>query len=288
MIRALFLTILLSSLLAVLASCKKPENERSAVDVKRLSTDVHVEIAQHSLILPYIALENYAYRHQSFSLDRKGDREHALSAADKLLRDAADPKHPLAFDSLSVVVRTYGWNDFATSQRQVCPLLTREWARSVCDNPWAAIQQALPVNRFRLVDLRLLLIDDPRRPGQCFNNGKPHKPLPQSPGEAVMVCEASVYGGNKKRFHAAVVRIDGDLGALWTVWQNGKNDETAEAMTEREGKAIVAFVQNALGESEDFLALHSTLCLLRRPGSVDSPKGADCGRVALPSLSRNQ
>ena len=287
MIRALLLTILLSSLLVVLASCEKPENVRSAVDVKRLSTDVHVEIAQHSLILPFIALEDYAYRHQSFSLDRKGDREHALSAADKLLRDAADSKHPLAFDSLSVVVRTYGWNDFDTTQIRVCPLLTREWARSVCDNPWAAIQQALPGDRFRLVDLRRLQIDDPRRPGQCFNNGKPRRPLPQGPGEAVMVCEASDYEGNKKRFHSAVVRIDGDLGALWTVWQNGKNDETAEAMAEREGKAIVAFVQNSLGKSEDFPVLHSTLCRLRRPGSIDSPKGADCGRAALPSLSRN-
>lgn len=285
MIRVLLLTILLSSLLAVLASCEKPENERSAVDVKRLSTDVHVEIAQHSMILPFIALEDYAYRHQSFSLDRKGDREHALTAANELLRDAADPKHPLTFDSLSVVVRTYGWNDFDWRQIQMCPLLTREWARSVCDNPWAAIQQALPGDRFRLVDLRRLLIDDPRRPGQCFNNGKPHKPLPQSPGEAVMVCEASDFEGNKKRFHTAVVRIDGDLGALWTVWQN---EETAEAKTEREGKAIVAFVQNALGEREDFPALHSTMCRLRRPGSIDSPKGADCERAALPSLSRNQ
>ncbi len=103
-----------------------------------------------------------------------------------------------------------------------------------------------------------------------------------------MVCESSDYEGNKNRYHSAVVRIDGDLGALWAVGQNEKIDETAEAMTEREGKAIVAFVQNALGASEDFPALYSTLCRLRRPGSIDSPKGADCGRAAPPSLSRNQ
>lgn len=285
MIRAFLLTILLPSLMTVLASCEKPEEKRSAVDVKRLSTDVHVAIAQHNLVLPFIALEDYAYVHQSFSLNRVGEMEHALSAASKLLRDAADPKHPLAFDSLTVVVRTYGWNDFDTSQRRVCPRLTREWARSVCDNPWAAIQQALPGDRFRLVDLSRLQIDDPHRPGQCFDNGKQHQPLPQRPGESVMVCEASNFEGNKKRFHTAVVRIDGDLGALWTVWQN---DETAEAKTEREGKAIVAFVQNAFEESEDFPALHAIMCSLRRPGSLDSPKGGDCGRAVLPSLSRNQ
>lgn len=281
MIRA----FLLSSLLAVLTSCEKPESERTAVDVKRLSTDVHVEIAKHSLVLPFIALEDYAYRHQSFSFDHAGDSGHALGAANKLLSDAADPNHPLPFDSLTVVVQTYGSTEFVSSLNMVCPLLTRKWARSVCDNPWAAIQQALPGDRFRLVDLRRLQIDDPRRPGQCFDNGKPRRPLPQHPGEAMMVCEASNFEGNKKRFHTAVVRIDGDLGALWTVWQN---EETAEAKTEREGKAIVSFVQNALGKSEDFLALLSTMCSLRRPGSIDSPKGADCERADLPSLSHNQ
>lgn len=275
----------------IFASCGEDERteERSAVDVKRLSTDVHVAIAQHNLVLPFIALEDYAYQHQSFSLNRKGDREHALSEADKLLSDTADFKHPLAFDSLSIVVRTYGWNDSDMHQIQMCPLLTREWARSVCDNPWAAIQQALPGDRFRLVDLRRLQIDDPHRLGQCVNNGKPRRTLPQSPGEAVMVCEASDYDGNKNRFHSAVVRIDGNLGALWTVWQYGKNDETAEAMTEREGKAIVAFVQNALGESEDFPALHATMCRLRRPGSNEGidPRSPGCASAVLPGPSRS-
>jgi hypothetical protein len=265
---------------SVLASCGK--SERSAVDVKKLSTDVHVVIAQHSLVLPFIALEDYAYRKQSFSLDRKGDSERAQGAANTLVRDGADPEHPLAFDSLSIAVRTYGWNDFDTSQIRLCPLLTREWARSVCDNPWAAIQQALPGDRFRLVDLRHLQIDDPRGPAQCIDNGKPRRPLPQIPREAVMVCEKLVYGGDPDEFHNAVIRIDGDLGALWTVWRNGQNGETAEAMTKRQGKAIFAFVQYALGKSEDFPALHATMCRLRRPGSVDSPHGADCANEAAP------
>lgn len=274
-----------------LASCGEDERieERRAVDMKRLSTDVHVAIAQHNLVLPFIALEDYAYQHQSFSLNRKGDREHDLSAADKLLRDAADFKHPLEFDSLSVVVHTYGWNDSDMHQIQICPLLTREWARSVCDNPWAAIQQALPADRFRLVDLRRLQIDDPHRLGQCVNNGKPRRPLPQRPGEAVMVCESSAYEGNKNRNHSAVVRIDGDLGALWAVGQNEQIDETAEAMTERQGKAITAFVQYALGKREDFPALHATMCRHRRPGSNDgiAPRSPGCASAVLPGPSRS-
>lgn len=259
---------------SVLASCG--DEERVTANNKRLAADIHVTIGDHVLVLPFIALEHYAYRAQSFSFDRKGDAERARNAANELLRDAADPRQPLAFDGLSVVVQAYGWNDFDMRQIQMCPLLAREWARSVCDNPWAAIRQALPYNRFRLVDLRRLQIADSRGPAHCVDTVGERRPSPRNPGEAVMVCEALVYGGDDDEFHHAVVRIDGHLGALWTVWRHGQNGETAEAMTEREGQAIVAFVQYALGAREDFPALHAVMCRLRRPGSVDGPGGADC------------
>lgn len=286
MIRAFLLFVFLSSLSAVLASCGKEEH--SAPNVGLLSTDIHVSIAQHPLVLPFIALDDYAYRKQSFSLNRKGDSEHALAALNQFLHDSADPKIPLVLDGVSVVVRTYGWNDADMRQRQMCPMLTREWAKSVCDNPWAAIQQALPSGRFRLVDMSRLQVGDPRGHANCRDDDQPHKPLPQKAGEAAIVCTAMVYGGRDDQYHHAVVRIDGNLGALWTVWRYGQNGETAEAMTQREGKAIVAFVQYSLGKSEDFRKLHPAMCQLRRPGSVDGPKGANCGRAAPTSFSPNQ
>jgi hypothetical protein len=58
-------------------------------------------------------------------------------------------------------------------------------------------------------------------------------------------------------------------------------------MTEREGKAIVAFVRYGLGSSENFQILHDTVCGLRRPGSRDSPKGPDCPDIAVPMPTRN-
>lgn len=258
----------------ILASCDG--EQRAAANAQRLATDVHVTIADHALVLPFTALERYAYRGQSFSLDREGDAERARNAANEVLRDGDDPAHPLPFDELSVVVRTYGWNDSDMRQRQMCALLRREWARSVCDNPWAAIQQALPANRFRLMDLRQLKIGDPRGLAQCVDTVEQRRPLPQEPGEATMVCAARVYGGDQDEFHHAVVRIDGELGALWTVWRYGQYGESAEAMTQREGQAIVAFVQHALGKREDFATLHRLMCGLRRPGSIDAPDGADC------------
>lgn len=280
MIRALLLSIFS----AVLVSCG--ETDHSTVDLKLLSTDIHVSVAQHALVLPFIALDDYAYRKQSFSLDKKGDSERVLDALNQFLHDSADPQKPVVLDGVSVVMRTYGWNDSDMRQVKVCSLLAREWARSACDNPWAAIQLALPRGGFRLVDLRRFQIGDPRGSANCRDDGKPRRLLPQVPSEALMVCEAQVYGGDDDKFHRAVVRIDGDLGALWTVWRHGKNGETAEAMTEREGKAIVAFVQYALGKREDYPKLHAAMCGLRRPGSVGGPNGVDCGS-ALPALSRN-
>lgn len=277
--------LLLFTLLATLASCG--QDGRSKIDVKLLSTDVHVSVAQHPLVLPFIALEDYAYRKQSFSLDRKNDSKRALDALDIFLRDSADPNKPLELDGLTVVVRTYGWNDADMRQRQVCPLLTREWARSVCDNPWAAIQQALPANRFRLVDLRRLQLGDPQSPGRCRENGEARRPFPQSPGTTVMVCEAMVWGGADGEYYLAAVRIDGDLGALWTVWRHGQNGETAEAMAEREGKAIISFVKHGVGKGEGFPKLLAEACRLRRPGASDGSHGRDCGRTTLPDRSEN-
>lgn len=286
MSRALLPAIVVCSLLAVLAACGR--EELSPVDVKLLSTDIHVSIAQHTLVFPFIALEDYAYRKHSFSLNRSGDRQRAVSALEQLLRDSADPQRPLVLDGLTVVVRTYGWNDANMGQRQVCPLLVREWARSVCDNPWAAIQQALPANRFRLVDLRSIQIDGPNSPTNCRDDGEPRRSIPEEAEQAVMVCPAMVYGGDDDEFHTAVVRIDEDLGAVWTVWRYGQNGESAEAMTEREGKAIVAFVNHALGPRENFSALHAEMCRLRRPGSVDAPRGGDCGRAIAPNDNNPQ
>ena len=285
MIRSLLLSILLFSLSVVLASCGKEEHP--APNVELLSTDIHVSIAQHTLVLPFVALEDYAYRRQSFSLDRKGDSEHARSALKNFLHESTDPKRPLLLDELAVVIRTYGWMGEDMRHRQMCPMLTREWAQSVCDNPWAAVQQALP-GRFRLVNLSRLQVGDPRGSANCRDDGQPHQPLPQKAGEAAIVCTAMVYGGRDDQYHHAVVRIDGDLGALWMVWRYGQHGETAEAMTEREGKAIFTLVQSSLGKSEDFRKLQSVICQLSRPGSVDGSKGADCGSATLTSSSRNQ
>ena len=259
---------------ALLAACG--EEPRPAPDVHRLALDVHVTIGGRGLTLPFAALEDHAYRGMSFSLDRDGDRERAGDAADRLLKDAGNPDRPMPFRALSIVVRTYGWNDADMRQREMCPLLTHDWARSVCDNPWSAIQQALPANRFKLIDLTQLSEEDASALFNCVSGSNPLRSLPAVMDRPVIICRAVVHPMSGNEFHQALVRIDGGLGALWTVWGHGQNGEPSAVMADREGKAIASFVRNALGASENFPKLHEDMCRLRRPGSNQSPKGADC------------
>lgn len=281
-------------LVSTLTACGQVDDEaltskaRTRVDVGLLASDIHVSIAQRPLVLPFVALEEHARQGMSFSLDRQGDRRRAAKARQQFLRDSANPGQPLPLDSLSVVVDTYGWNHSELGHPPLCALLTREWARAVCDNPWASTRQALPYNRLRLLDLSRLRTTGAGRQAECRNGTPLPRALPTEPGQALLLCNAMVYGGREDQSHHAVVRIDGDLGALWTVWNYGQNGESAEAMAQREGQAIAHFVQHALGPREDFAALQARMCRLRRPDSADHPHGPDCGRGARrQSVQRN-
>lgn len=256
-----------------LSACDE-DGARPAPDVNRLAADVHVTIAEHNLVLPFIALEEYANGGPSFTLNPERDMQQASRAADTLLREAATPDHPKLFSSLSIVVRPYGFNDFDMRQLALCPLMTREWSRSVCGNLGAAVLQALPVNRFRLVDLR-----EVQEHSNCIDEMRPRTPVPSTPGQATIVCREKVYPLGKNEYHTAAVRISGELGALWTVWGHGQFAETAEAMTKRESEAIVAFVKHALGPAENFAALDSIMCRSRRPGPADDSRVASADEV---------
>jgi hypothetical protein len=134
----------------------------------------------------------------------------------------------------------------------------------VCNDSPYTIRHALPRNRFKLVDFGRMRLDDPRGPANCIRD-RTRATLPSAAKLAVLVCPALVFGGDEDEFHIAAIRIDGNLGALWTVWRNGPSGETAEEMAIREGKAITLFVEAALGDREDFPKLVRVMQPLRRP-----------------------
>ena len=248
--------------------------ERRKPDVQLLASDVHVRIADQPITLPWIALQDFAYAAQSFSLNRAGDREREGEQRAAFRAATTNPATAPALDTLNVIVRTFGWNDSDMRQRAMCPLLTRQWSRSVCDNPWAAIQQALPVNRFVLVNLSTL--DPSKSPANCTEaSAKLITSIEKKP-TASLLCDFKIYGSADTRFYTAVVQVADNLGAVWSVWERAGSKETAAEQASREGKAIVAFVRYGLGATEDFPKLHDVACQLRRPDAADGPKGSEC------------
>lgn len=245
---------------------------------KFLASDANIIIADNILVLPVVALRDYAYSGASFSLNRAADREIFQDKSKNFQKLSSSIDTAPRLDRIDIIVQTYGYDESNLGVAQmICPQLTRLWSQAVCSNPWSAVRQALPGSGFTIIDLRALKTGRSSKILNC----KQHSDLPETvnfqPEKALLMCEASVitYSGSSKFFVSAVL-IYQDLGAIWTVSENSQSLESAQSEADREGKAIVAFVRHGLGPEEDFPALQSAACALRRPGSADGPKGADC------------
>lgn len=254
---------LLLCIAALLGGCGS-RSEHRAPDLQLLATDVYVSVAQQTLVLPFVALKDHAFGGVSFSLNRKADSERAAKRRAEFLRDTRDPRHPLVLDLVSVDIYSYGASEFDNGRGQLCTRLSRQWARSMCDGS-GGIRFALPSNGFKLVNLAQLRLDAPNGPANCLRDRKQNA-LPSVPGHGATVCPAQVFGGDEDQYQTAIVRINGDLGAMWTVWGKGQSGESAQAMAERQGNAITLFVETALGDREDYPKLERGTLALKQPG----------------------
>ena len=264
-----------------LAACDQEKPKHPPKNYALLAADMHVSVAQHHIVLPLIALGDYR-RRQSFSLNRARDKANETDALGKLVSDSSDSENTKSFDRLSVEFDPYGWDDNDMQQRQICSMLTQKWAQAACDNPWSVVLQSLP-GRIELVDLERLRLDPPEpRVPRCAKNSLLRRALPASDAEATMICELEIFGGKPATHYVAVVRIEGELGAAWSVSRGSQSGESAEAMTARQGTAIVALVQYGLGPREDFARLYDILCKLRAPGSRPGVHHLDCGDTHRP------
>lgn len=254
--------------------------EEAELKSKFLASDANIIVADNVLVLPIVALRNYAYSGLSFSLNRDADQKMFQDKSKNFQKLSSSIDTAPRFDRIDVTVQTYGYDESNLGVSQmICPQLTRRWSQAVCSNPWSAVRQALPGSGFTIIDLRALKTGHGNKILNCKQNSDPPKTVNLQPEEALLMCEASVvtYSGiSTSKFFVSAVSINQDLGAVWTVSEDSRSLESAQSEAEREGKAIVAFVRHGLGPEENFPALQSATCALRRPGSVDGPKGADC------------
>ncbi len=213
-------------------------------EITAFARDVKVEVGEVSLVLPLVAIDD------------------GISMA------ASYPSSALVQDRITVSVETYGWDDVHPyAWKKICDQLSRKWSRSVCDDPWSPLQQALPNLTFYLADDRHFeAFSDTLIAGGRTSVADLLQQMRLEPATAKVICDRQVSSALKSCI--AAVLIEKHLVAVWWVTDTGA--EGAARQAECEGRAISAFAKLALGPSERFDALLDVVCMTRRPGSGPS------------------
>ncbi|NWK79199.1 hypothetical protein [Aquitalea sp. LB_tupeE] len=234
-----------------------------------------MRVADHTLVLPRVAVRNPGAGGQRFSLATNTAEDVAADAARQRLRDASAPAAALELPRLNILIQHYGWEEYIPQSQAFCSQLRRQWSRALCNNASPALIQALSNNEFSL--LAWPLAPEVRASvwgANCLPAGQALPDLPVD-GQAIILCRLSSSSKENPLFHA-VVRIDESLAATWVVWPEAKTGETAAAKAQREGQAMIALVQLGLGPEEDFARLHQRMCQLQRPAAKGSSDRPDC------------
>lgn len=262
------------TLAVVLTACSPPPKRLSDADIEFLSSDAHVVVGGVSLTVPFVALTGLVAAKPSFSLNRQRDRQTAKERLEAFRSAASNPDTAPIVDKLEVTLRSYGLDDFDPSVIRICPRLTRQWSRSVCDDPWSPLRQAMPngSSRFFLVDDRNLdAFQNHWTVGGERVSDQLHK-MRLKRGETSVVCD--IKPSSNTTFCTAATAIKQHLAVVWTVWDSAS--ETHSSQAKREGEAITEFVLNALDPLENFPALMSAACELKRPGAPNLPDADPC------------
>ena len=264
MVRAV-LSILFFASLVALASCRDPVvPQLTEEDIDFLTADAHVLIGDVVLTAPFATLRNQVSMDRYF---QGGTKVNWPERRDAFRSLASYSEEMPTFDRLTFEVDAYGYSHpGSASPEDICSRLKRDWAKSVCNDPWAPLLQALPPNkRFYLADDRKLEVFDHASTVGKERYSDHLRAMNLQRGAAAIVCDRE-----PPSYCTAAILIERHLIAVWTVW-NGEQ-ETAVQQASREGKAIVAFTHLALQTPEDLDELTKVSCELRRPGSVPGPE----------------
>ncbi len=121
-----------------------------------LAQDVHLRIGGVRMVLPLAALEREA-RFHTFRTDKGEDwRQQETAARAAFAGTAHNPAAPLNLNRVYLGLRAWASQDAHGSEwARLCPALSRNWAQSICNDPWAPLLQSLP-DQVTLADARHL------------------------------------------------------------------------------------------------------------------------------------
>lgn len=259
--------------LAMGLSACSPERppEYTEAEIEFLASNAHVIVGGVALTAPYVALSDMIGQKQTFSLDKQRDRKRARERLEEFRKLADHAETAPVVDKLEIGISTYGWDDFRPGKIGICARLSRQWAKSLCNDPWAPLDRALP-GSFYLADARRFdtfrnhfTVNMESRADQLgqmrLERGKPSLVCDKEPSMTTTFCTAAIL-------------LDDHLVAVWTAF--GTARETSKQRSDREGKAIEIFVSKALREREDFPSLFAAACSLRDPLKSTGLRGDAC------------
>ncbi|SHJ89313.1 hypothetical protein SAMN05444404_2893 [Ruegeria lacuscaerulensis ITI-1157] len=248
------------------------DRQRFEARLDFLSSDAHVVVGDRSLVLPVVALPDFSSMGQVFTLNRAQAARSFQERQDAFREKASDPLTAPELDKLRVYIGAYGWNISETrdirefSIPKFCKRLSRGWAQSVCDNPWAPLQQSLP-ETFHLADRRSLEVFDSYWTVGKERRSDQLRAMPQIGAVAETACDHE--DESRRQFCTAAIQVSGNLIAVWNVWES--DHETSSQRAKRQGRAIAAFVQYGLGDTEDYQELRKMACDAVKPDHSKSP-----------------
>ncbi|CAN7660034.1 hypothetical protein [Rhizobium sp. LjRoot254] len=263
--------------LAMGLSACSPERPPPYTDaeIEFLATDAHVIVGGVALTAPYVALSDFVGQKQTFSFDKQGDRKRAKERLEEFRKLADHAETAPVLDKLEIGIGTYGWDDFRPGKIGLCARLSRQWSKSLCDDPWAPLERALP-GSFYLVDAGRFdafkshfTVNFERKSDQLgqmhLERGKPSLVCDKKPSSTTTFCTAALL-------------LDEHLVAVWTAF--GTARETSKQRSDREGRAIAEFVSKALRDRENFSSLFAAACSLRDPLKSTGLRGDPCAKTS--------
>ncbi|AOF89481.1 hypothetical protein [Sinorhizobium sp. RAC02] len=226
-------------LLAVFFFSTSCDNQNPPIpDVDFLSRDAHFSIADETVVLPFVALSGASVRDANFqaAFDKASSSDDARK---QLVKQANDPERPVSARSLRMSIALYGSYNEMSISRKICPLLSRMWARQLCTGLRSEELADLP-GSFELMDIReISMLKSHTTVGRERVFDQIVSMQLTKAGLVQTVCDRDP----SSKFCSAAVVLDDHLLAHWTVWSG---DETAEHMANRQGIAIVRFIDRHL------------------------------------------